>query len=68
MGLDAHSADPSDSLDKKGKMRKPDPANPPDDPPATEKKPRKKWSQEETMMLVNGCQIVRIPLLRHSLE
>ena len=66
MGLDAQSADPSSSTlatdkprsatDKKGKLRKGDL---PDDAPIPEKKPRKKWTQEETMMLVNGCQIVR---------
>jgi hypothetical protein len=69
MGLDAQSADPSSptlasdkgrpSTDKKGKMRKTDPSSTPDDVPVPEKKPRKKWTQEETMMLVNGCQIVR---------
>ena len=62
MGLDAQSNDPSSSTlapDKKGKFRKPDSSTTPDDPPSPEKKPRKKWTQEETMMLVDGCQIVR---------
>jgi hypothetical protein len=76
MGLDAQSADASSpalasgkarssSPDKKGKMRKADPSSTPDDAPVPEKKPRKKWTQEETMMLVNGCQIVRPSFLRH---
>jgi hypothetical protein len=78
MGLDAQS-DPSSSTlptdkprsatDKKGKLRKGDFSNPPDDAPIPEKKPRKKWTQEETMMLVNGCQIVRLSFpLRHSIK
>lgn len=38
-------------------MRKTDPSSSPDDALVLEKKPRKKWTQEETMMLVSGCQI-----------
>jgi hypothetical protein len=33
-----------------------------DDPEPVEKKPRKKWTLEETQMLVDGCNIVRCPL------
>ncbi|KAF9555979.1 hypothetical protein CPC08DRAFT_670406, partial [Agrocybe pediades] len=49
--------------EKKGKMRKIDTSqsntNNSDEssPPVQEKKPRKKWSSEETQMLVEGCQI-----------
>ncbi|KAF8963299.1 hypothetical protein BDZ97DRAFT_1758781 [Flammula alnicola] len=45
--------------EKKGKMRKIDPTQGSDDspPPVAEKKPRKKWSTEETQMLVQGCQL-----------
>jgi len=43
--------------EKKGKIRKLDPKL--DDQTAQQdKKPRKKWSNEETQMLVQGCQIV----------
>ena len=76
MGLDAQSADASSSAlasdkarfatDKKSKTRKADPSNTPDNAPVPEKKPRKKWTQEETMMLVNGCQIVRSSLSSSS--
>ena len=76
MGLDAQTADASSSTlatdkgrsspDKKGKIRKGDPS---DDAPVPEKKPRKKWTQDETMMLVNGCQIVRSSFpRRHSIK
>ena|SRR6266540_3820446 len=66
MGLDSQSSDGTSSAvtkeRKKGKMRRMDSAIlTPDAPaPISEKKPRKKWTQEETMMLVNGCQIVCI--------
>ena len=78
MGLDVQSTDASSSAlasdkvgsstDKKGKMRKADPSNTPDDASVPEKKPRKKWTQEETMMLVNGCQIVRLSFPRRHLK
>lgn len=42
---------------RKGKLRKSDPLNP--TAPLPEKKPRKKWSPEETQMLVEGCNRVR---------
>jgi len=48
--------------EKKGKMRKLDPklagAGGGDELTVQDKKPRKKWSNEETQMLVQGCQIV----------
>jgi len=46
--------------EKKGKMRKLDPklAGAGDEQTVQDKKPRKKWSNEETQMLVQGCQIV----------
>lgn len=68
MGLDSQSTEAASSAladekgssttEKKGKMRKVDPTAD-GTLPAPEKKPRKKWTHEETMMLVNGCQIVR---------
>ena len=58
--LDAHSL-PRPDPDKRGKMRKIAPATADTDPqpPAQEKKPRKKWTPDETQMLVDGCQRVR---------
>jgi len=65
MGLDSHTTEAASSSssmpEKKGKMRKIDATNGSEEP-ATEKKQRKKWSHEETMMLVNGCQIVRVSI------
>ena len=51
--------------EKKGKMRKIDLSQVGDDSSSSrmEKKPRKKWTEEETMMLVEGCQTVSI---KHS--
>lgn len=50
--------------EKKGKMRKisaEDQRKSPDTPaPAAEKRQRKKWTEEETQMLVNGCNIVSL--------
>ncbi|KAF9522625.1 hypothetical protein CPB83DRAFT_864185 [Crepidotus variabilis] len=69
MGLDSQSSEgaaSSSSLgeqkgrstsEKKGKIRKIDSSKGTDESQTPEKKARKKWSQEETMMLVNGCQI-----------
>ncbi|KAF8346500.1 hypothetical protein F5887DRAFT_1281640 [Amanita rubescens] len=53
--LDAHPQQPSD---KRPKIRKNSSLSPADDldHPHPEKKPRKKWSPEETQMLVDGCQ------------
>lgn len=42
-------------------MRKIDLSQDGDDPSRLEKKPRKKWSEEETRMLVEGCQTVSKP-------
>lgn len=54
---------------KKGKMRKievlsdtGDQDHQMQDEAATEKKQRKKWTPEETQMLVKGCNIVSISL------
>lgn len=69
MGLDSQSSDAaasSSSLekktpaspDKKGKTRRTESLKGADESSTPDKKPRKKWTQEETMMLVNGCQIV----------
>ena len=46
--------------EKKGKIRKLDPKLGAGDEQTAQqdKKPRKKWSNEETQMLVQGCQIV----------
>ncbi len=53
------SAQPSSptNLPKKVKIRKTEPLDPA--APVPEKKPRKKWSPEETQMLVEGCNRVR---------
>lgn len=47
--------------EKRGKMRRiaPGPLSDDTDTHHPEKKPRKKWSPEETQMLVDGCQRVR---------
>ena len=51
--------------EKKGKIRKLDPKL--DDPTAQQdKKPRKKWSNEETQMLVQGCQIVCVHFIHFT--
>ena len=48
--------------EKKGKMRKIAPTADDEDPTTfQEKKPRKKWSAEETQMLVDGCNRVSVP-------
>ena len=70
-GLGVHSADAGDEL-QRGKMRRiaadegahageSSTAGPGTVPPADkpEKKPRKKWTMEETKMLVAGCNKVR---------
>lgn len=67
MGLSHDASSPfADDADfslpeKKGKMRKLDTKQASDDSSALaiEKKPRKKWSSEETQMLVKGCNKVR---------
>ena len=55
--------------EKKGKMRKTNTSSSTDDNKAAtdkattavpEKRQRKKWTEEETQMLVTGCNIVRI--------
>jgi hypothetical protein len=45
---------PSPSEERRGKVRRL--ASPP-----PEKKARKKWTMEETQMLVEGCNRVRLP-------
>ena len=61
-GLDSQAASSSTNgqlvPEKKGKMRKIDLSQTGDDSSRQEKKPRKKWSEEETKMLVEGCQTV----------
>lgn len=60
---DSTNVDGSPGPEKKGKMRKIEGSGErtEDDSvqPQTEKKPRKKWTMEETQMLVNGCNKVR---------
>ena len=69
-GLGGHSNDTdmddadADVLEKRGKMRRIVPDDPGEEPlfPSSdkpEKKPRKKWTMEETQMLVAGCNKVR---------
>jgi hypothetical protein len=66
-GLDSHVAETVTSClipERKGKMRKI--ANDADDDDMTliqEKKPRKKWTDEETQMLVDGCNLVSCSLI-----
>ena len=63
--------DPRASHEPRGKMRKlasgessrAADLSPPPPPPPPEKKARKKWTMEETHMLVEGCNRVRPPLL-----
>jgi hypothetical protein len=61
-GLDSQAASSSTNgqlvPEKKGKMRKIDLSQVGDDSARLEKKPRKKWTEEETKMLVEGCQTV----------
>ena len=61
-GLDSQAASSSTNgqlvPEKKGKMRKIDLSQTGDESSRQEKKPRKKWSEEETKMLVEGCQTV----------
>ncbi len=68
MGLHANA--PTSGPEKKGKMRKIDLSLAADDEPALipEKKPRKKWTAEETDMLVKGCRLVRSVSLGLSTE
>ncbi|EED83632.1 predicted protein [Postia placenta Mad-698-R] len=60
-GVGVHSIDSSGlAPEKKGKMRRIESSIDRTDEegalqPSTEKKPRKKWTMEETQMLVNGC-------------
>lgn len=58
-GIDSSSGGGGSNLalpEKKGKMRKIAPTAEDEDPTTfQEKKPRKKWSAEETQMLVDGC-------------
>jgi hypothetical protein len=57
--LSSDSSQPT-STERKGKMRKIDPDEEETVPSlvASEKKQRKKWTTEETQMLVDGCNIV----------
>ena len=61
-GLDSQATSTSTNCqlvpEKKGKMRKIDLSQVGDNSTRLEKKPRKKWSEEETKMLVEGCQMV----------
>ncbi|KAK0445031.1 uncharacterized protein EV420DRAFT_1622672 [Desarmillaria tabescens] len=55
-GLESHVAETCLVPEKRGKLRKISASPENDDwPQATEKKLRKKWSAEETQMLVDGC-------------
>lgn len=70
-GLGVHSGDPTSLVpEKKGKMRRIENSNDrPDDDlaqPQLEKKPRKKWTTEETQMLVKGCNKVFLAFLTHA--
>ncbi|OSX56666.1 hypothetical protein POSPLADRAFT_1071881 [Postia placenta MAD-698-R-SB12] len=64
-GVGVHSIDSSGlAPEKKGKMRRIESSIDRTDEegalqPSTEKKPRKKWTMEETQMLVNGCNKAR---------
>ncbi|KAI5120239.1 hypothetical protein M0805_007543 [Coniferiporia weirii] len=59
--IDSHVVSSSPLTEKKGKMRKvaADEAKPGDrtHAPVPEKRQRKKWTEEETQMLVSGCNI-----------
>ena len=61
-GIDSSSGGSNLALpEKKGKMRKIAPTAEDEDPTTfQEKKPRKKWSAEETQMLVDGCNRVSV--------
>lgn len=70
-GVGAHSPDTSLAPEKKGKMRRIDSTerteaenSPSSSQSQSEKKPRKKWTMEETNMLVAGCNKVRISLFK----
>jgi hypothetical protein len=75
-GLASHVAETSAVMpERRGKMRKiADDSYPRDKPDGfiiQQKKQRKKWSEEETQMLVDGCNTVRLsiypcPQLQHS--
>lgn len=68
-GLDSHVPETVGSglmPEKRGKMRKIATATD-DDSPLQEKKQRKKWSPEETQMLVDGCNRVSAESLIHIL-
>lgn len=59
-GLQSHVAETSSTPEKRGKMRRITGESDGEEPsPQTEKKHRKKWSAEETQMLVDGCNKVR---------
>ena len=69
-GLDAHAVASTSELgpEKRGKMRKLDTDDGErelSEPVNAEKKQRKKWTAEETQMLVDGCNIVSktLPLI-----
>jgi hypothetical protein len=60
-GIELHVAETFRLGEKKGKMRKIANDSDRDDPdlaPAHEKKQRKKWTPQETQMLVDGCNVV----------
>lgn len=67
-GLESHVAETSGlAPEKRGKMRKIANDSDRDDPdlaPSQEKKQRKKWTTEETQMLVDGCNVVSMLQLR----
>jgi hypothetical protein len=69
-GLESHVAETSRLIpEKRGKMRKIASSSDRDDPdllPSQEKKQRKKWTAEETQMLVDGCNVVSAPPLNFS--
>jgi hypothetical protein len=73
-GVQSHVPETSALVpEKRGKMRKISTATDRDDSEVAcssqEKKQRKKWSMEETQMLVNGCNLVSIYIhttLAHS--
>lgn len=63
-GVGVHSAADSSSSEKKGKMRRIESDHQDDDvlqlTGPSEKKMRKKWTTDETQMLVDGCNKVRL--------
>ncbi len=65
-GLESHVAETCLVPEKRGKLRRISADAENDDwPQATEKKLRKKWSAEETQMLVDGCNKVSVPAVTH---